>query len=103
MAWEKRHNNTYYYRKHRRPDGSVASQYLGRGPAAERAARLDQTARAQKRAQTRRWQQTKAEIQALETTVDDLLEQINLIRDAALLAAGCYQHKGQWRKKSPQP
>ena len=44
MAWEVRDGRRYYYRGTRR-EGRTVKQYIGRGPAAELAARLDARAR----------------------------------------------------------
>lgn len=98
MAWEKRGNRKYYYRKIRE-DGRVRSIYWGRGDnanfMAERvagdplgrllAAQLDHAHR--------------AEAEGILSAIETLEEHLRHVTGLALIAAGFHQHKGQWRKQ----
>ena len=101
MAWERRGpgGNRYYYRSVWQR-GRVRKIYVGKGPAAEQAAREDQEKQAARAAQ-----QYATEIErALEKPARDLMagldSEINVAIRSALMAAGFHQHaRGQWRRK----
>jgi len=95
MGWEKRGAHQYYYRKER--EGSrVRSVYVGRGEIANMISQLqsgspliEQLAR-----------QTKAANDVSLDSADLGFEQaIQLLTQAALLAAGFHTHHRQWRRK----
>ena len=95
MGWEQRGANRYYYRKER--DGSrVKSVYVGRGEIANMisqfqsgSSRIEQLAR-----------QTKAANDvSLDKAVLVFEETIQLLTQAALLAAGFHTHHRQWRRR----
>lgn len=95
MGWEKRGAHQYYYRKER--DGSrVKSVYVGRGEIANMISQfqsdsclIEQLAR-----------QTKAAHEiSLDRAVLVFEQAIQLLTQAALLAAGFHTHHRQWRRK----
>lgn len=102
MAWEQRDNcnRRYYYRGTRDANGRVQKTYLGSGPEAAAAAAEDEATRAN---EARQAALHKDLLDRLHATADHLRAQHDvhdLIMEAALLAAGFHNHRGQWRKRS---
>jgi hypothetical protein len=90
MPWK----NGYYYRN-RRLNGQVVTEYIGSGVLAELIAQEDQKEQASRKAE-------RVELRRLEK--DDrqaaaLFRDIDLLVKASLLLVGCYNHKGEWRRK----
>ncbi len=98
MGWERRGNNTYYYRK-MRTNGRVRSVYVGQGEIAALASRLDATQREEREAQQVKERQDQRAFDSLHQSIDNLARLSNLLTEAVLLAAGFHQHKRQWRKQ----
>jgi hypothetical protein len=88
MAWESRKGRGRYYTRSRRRGGRVVREYLGAGEMAEltsRAAELRRKRLATTSQDRREW---KAAVDALDSTVADACEAIDLLAQAALLVAG---------------
>jgi hypothetical protein len=102
MAWETRHDNRqrYYYRSRRTADGKVEKQYLGKGRTAELAAASDQKAQAERKAALAAWREQKREQDAIDAALKDFCEECSVMLEAALVAAGYYLHRGEWRRRS---
>ena len=98
MAWKNVNGNRYYYRN-RREGRRVVSEYVGSGFLAEFEARLDleenERIKAQRVADLEEMHQAKE----ADKKVNDFLDQAEFLASAALLAAGYYKHKGQWRRR----
>ena len=94
MAWERRRNKRYYYRKTRQGD-KVVSEYVGAGELAQAAADLDAALQQVRRLKQRQWESHSA----LDAQVDEVCELIRALTHAALLTAGYHTNKGRWRKK----
>jgi hypothetical protein len=94
MAWEKRGNKRYYYRKVRQGD-RVVSEYVGAGELAGTYAHLDALERQLRQAERR----TRRELRALDAQLNDVCDLIRALTYATLLTTGHHTHKGQWRKK----
>ena len=95
MAWEQRGRNPgrrYYYRG-RRVGDRVVKTYLGKGEAAEHAAKLDADARAP-RIEVRRAKMRSA---PAETITNDMDEAVVLMAHAVLFCQGYHQANYQWR------
>jgi hypothetical protein len=96
MGLEARGSNLYYYRK-RREGPRVVSEYIGRGYVAALTMKLDALEREEERAHRA---QERGEREADEA-LDGLLDAIGAaLKEAAaveLVAAGCHNHKGEWR------
>jgi hypothetical protein len=96
MGVETRGGNFYYYRK-KRDGGRVVSEYVGGGRIGALCAQLDAAERAEEKA--RRAQERKG--READEALDELLDVIGAaLRTAAaceLRAAGCHNHKGEWR------
>ena len=97
MAWEKRGNKRYYYRK-KRIGKRVVSEYFGDGATAELIALLDEEDRLEReyeRQQFRREKETQLE---LDREIDALGDMVRAMTRASLVANGYYTHKGHsWR------
>ena len=98
MAWEKRGNRSYYYRK-RREGHRIISEYMGCGQFVEAIATLDALDR-ERRAMERkmRWAELH-EDRGLAREVDAVCGSIRALASATLVDTGFRTHKGQWRKK----
>jgi hypothetical protein len=97
MGWETRERGGRYYYRKRREGSRVVSEYVGAGVAGRLCSQLDAADRAE--AEARR-AQSRGEREA-EEALDELLDAIGrALRTAAaceLIAAGCHNHKGEWR------
>ena len=95
MSWERRKRGRRYYTRTRRREGRVVREYLGNGPAAEKAAAEDAKAQAEREA----WRRTKQETAAVESTVSVYVQKCEELLEAAMLTAGRHYHRGEWRRK----
>jgi hypothetical protein len=104
MSWECPRGKGRYYTRSRRVGGRIVREYLGTGPAAERAAAQDAERRAERRAlaaekriQEERLREVAALLEAFCQLTDQLLA-------AALTEAGYHQHdRGAWRRARKGP
>lgn len=94
MAWEQRGQKRYYYRK-KRANGRVISEYCGSDVTGQITELEAQRRQAERKAQ----REEKEAFRRLERQIDDVCQDIGLIRNALLVANGYHRHKGQWRKK----
>jgi hypothetical protein len=100
VGWEtrKRGVGSYYYRSVQSGD-RVKKEYVGGGLLGQVAAKLDEAERLRKKEEVAYW---KAERERLEESVaflQELTEAAEVLTRAHLLASGCHQHKGQWRRQ----
>jgi hypothetical protein len=98
MAWEKRGNNRYYYRK-RWVNGRVKSEYVGAGLAAELSAEVDTLIRQEQDASRAAWQETVEKVRNAERTLTEAESLVRSLTAAVLVVNGCYSHKRQWRRR----
>ena len=94
MSWETHGGRRYYTRSCKR-SGKITRLYVGRGDIAETCFELDLW----KRRQRLKQQAQRREKKAADDRLDALLDDLCLLADAALLAAGFHKHKGEWRRK----
>ena len=95
MGWEQRGNHSYYYRKER--NGSrVKSVYVGRG---EIANMISQFQSGSSLIELLARQNKAANDVSLDSAVLVFEQAIQLLTQAALLAAGFHTHHRQWRRK----
>jgi hypothetical protein len=100
MSWEARKGRGKYYTRSYRLDGRVVREYVGSGPAAERAAEADRQKRLAKRDALAAKRRKKEAAKLLADRVSQLRRRIHLLAHVALVAAGYRQHhRGEWRKK----
>jgi hypothetical protein len=96
MGFESRGSNTYYYRKRR--DGSrVVSEYVGSGPVAVLASRLDAAERAEEKARRAQQRGEREADEALDELLDAIGAALKTAAACELVAAGCHNRKGEWR------
>src|SRR6478736_65351 len=101
MAWEQRNDsaNRYYYRSRRLPDGRVVKTYHGTGQCGAMAADADRVRRAEQSLVHQRHRALLEHIQHVAAPLVELCDACDVIMEAALLAAGYHNHRGEWRKK----
>jgi hypothetical protein len=98
MAWESRRGRRYYYRK-RRIGRKVVTEYLGRGPLADREARRTAKAKARQSSQWIELQQLREEQDRLKKQIDEGSRLLSHYLAAVMLTNGYHLHKRQWRKQ----
>ncbi len=98
--WERRERGGLYYTRSRKVGGRVVREYVGSGPLAELAARMDTLERRQREEEAKAWREEKERLEALDGPVEELCEAAEVLARAALVVAGYHQHKrGEWRKR----
>ena len=98
MAWEKRGDGLYYYRKRR--DGEiVVSEYVGAGDLGELAATLDALDRQEREQERQRSHEWREQIDAISRTGSEAEAAIRELTAAWLIVHGYHCHKGQWRRR----
>ena len=98
MGWERRGNNSYYYKKER--EGSrVKSVYVGRGEIAHMVAQLQSSSPLLERFARTMKSPEVIRAEKAEAALDQASDLIQLTTQAALLAAGFHTHHRQWRRK----
>jgi hypothetical protein len=100
MAWETRAGTKirYYYHA-RKVNGKVRKTCHGSGQRAATMARQDAKARQARAQDMKMAQQIVEELEPLERLTTHAEEQGDLLMEAALLACGFHNHRGQWRSK----
>jgi hypothetical protein len=99
MSREQRGEKQYYYR-HAWIDGRSVRSYVGAGEVGEKAATADALRRIEKAIEVRQQRQEQERRAAAEAPLARLCEQMDLLVQAALLAAGFHRHdRGEWRRK----
>ena len=96
MAWEDRGGHLYYYRK-RREGSRVVSEYVGGGPVAVLASRLDAAERVEEKARRARERGDREADEALDKLLDTIGDALGTAAACEMIAAGCHNHKGEWR------
>ena len=98
MGLEKRNGHVYYY-KSRRDGEKVRKVYVGAGDFAHVAAKLDETERLRRKEEAAYWQAERERLERSAAFLQELEEAAKVLVRAHLLASGCHQHKGQWRRQ----
>ncbi len=98
MGWEQRGAHQYYYRKER--DGSRAkSVYVGRGEIANMFSDFQTTSGLFEKAIGMVYPSELDQLKEQDANIEQACRLIDVITQAALLAAGFHTHKRQWRKR----
>ena len=101
MGWKRINGREYYYRCER-VEGRVETTYLGAGELGRLSEILDAELRAEREAEREavrvEWEEAAAEERAVSAWFDG----VQAVADAAMLAAGFYKHKGQWRRRGDE-
>ena len=102
MAWSRKQRGPrsgYYYRS-RRVDGRPVKLYVGRGPDAELAARLDEREREDRRAERGTWLTERVRLAVVDAAFADARSLVDLLVRAALILSGFHLHRGsEWRRR----
>jgi hypothetical protein len=101
VAWEERpEGRGPYYTRSRRVDGRVVREYVGAGPAGQRAAEEDAGRRAARKEEQARLEALRAEWRERERERERLEARADALLRGSLLVAGYRQHdRGEWRKR----
>ncbi len=98
MAWEKRGNRSYFYRKER-INGKVKSEYVGSGEVAALLERCEKGRRELKQLEKEKLKRERMKAELIDEQINALSEINQNLVDALFLINGFHQHKRQWRKK----
>jgi hypothetical protein len=99
VAWELRNGRRFYYRAVRR-EGRTIEEYVGRGPAAEMASRLDARARRDRDQAARELKAEKVRCGPADRATKDFEAVFDLMVSASLHGAGFHRHRsGPWRRR----
>jgi hypothetical protein len=99
VAFEVRGGGRYYYRAVRR-EGRTIKEYVGKGPAAELAARLDARTRRERDRAAAALRAEESRCEPAERAADEFEGICQLMVAAAMHAAGYHRHRsGPWRRR----
>jgi hypothetical protein len=98
MAWERRGNNIYYYRK-KREAGRVISKYVGKGVMAREIASMDLAERKERYDRIRAMRQQEEEFGLFDNQVTQVSLLVDQMVGGFLIIVGFHKHKGQWRRR----
>ena len=99
MAWESRNGKGAYYTRSRRCGGRVVREYIGSDETAKVIAKIDDIERQVRREELNAQREARAELEAIDTQIEQLGELADELARAMLIASGYHQHKGgEWRK-----
>jgi hypothetical protein len=99
MGWERRERGSSYYTRSKWKGGRVVRQYIGTGPLAEIVARDDELKRLRKQEAAAYWKEERERLEQSAGFLRELEEAAEVLTRAELLASGCHEHKGQWRRR----
>ncbi len=99
MSWELRDGHRYYYRATRR-DGQAVKTYVGKGPEAELAARMDARVRRERERIAGTLEAEQARARPAESATGGFEAAFERIVSASMHAEGYHRHRsGPWRKR----
>ena len=100
MAWETRKGGAGpYYTRSRWVGGKVVREYVGGGVLGRLAAQRDEQERLQREEEDARRREERERLERSVGFLRELEEAAEVLVRAQLLASGCHQHKGQWRRQ----
>ena len=94
---------TYFYRKTRQPDGSVASTYLGNRLAAHLIEATHASMQTYGEYRTAALDQFEADVDAADEAVRSLTSTVGEQLARVLEAEGYHYHRGEWRRPRNRP
>ncbi len=97
MAWKLRRGKRYYYHS-RRVGDRVVTEYLGRGPAAEMAAKKADEVHTERRRKAAAERELQLQAVAEDAELVELTAWCDVLFSAALLVSGYRKHRGEWRR-----
>jgi hypothetical protein len=96
MGWERRRKKDFYYRS-QRTGNQVRKVYLGGGEIARQAAAKDAATKARRAADQAALAELQAKLAGLDGLANEAQQGAELLTEAALLAIGFREHRGEWR------
>ncbi len=88
-----------YYVRYRQRGDRVERRFFGSGPVAVLAAQLDELERFEREEKALRWRAERERLEHTAAFLRELDEAAEILSRAELLASGCHQRKGQWRRR----
>jgi hypothetical protein len=98
MGWKRINGRRYFY-KCKREGSRVKTTYFGAGESGLVMAQIISLERLEKATVRSEHQAEREEFEAEDRAVSDWFEDVQVVADAAMVAAGFHDHKGQWRRK----
>jgi len=98
MGWDKGR----YYTRSRKVNGRVVREYYGCGEVGALAAQLDAVRRQEREHQRELWRIEMEEADAFDETIGKVCQLADIVARAAMVAAGFYCHRGEWRRRRGQ-
>jgi hypothetical protein len=98
MGWKTINGRRYFYKSER--EGSrVRSAYFGPGAFGAVMAEWIALERLERAEERERLREDREESDATERAVADWFDAVQIVVEAAMVAAGLHKHKGQWRRR----
>ena len=97
MGWERRGNNSYYYKKQRQ-GSRVKSVYVGRGEIAKMVSEIQTTSPLLERLARKIKTPDMVKYEKAEESLQQVMDLVSMITQATLLTAGFHTHQRQWRR-----
>ena len=98
MGWKTINGRRYFY-KSDREGGRVKSTYFGAGESGSLMAEWIALERLERVEERERLREDREESDAAERAVADWFDGVQIVADAAMVAAGFHKHRGQWRRR----
>ena len=101
MVWSRKQRGAkggYYYRS-KRIAGRPVKLYVGRGPDAELAARLDARERQDRRAERAAFLAEQVRLAVVDLALQEARALVDLLVQTTLVLGGFHNHHGQWRRR----
>ncbi len=99
MSWDKKARGGKYYYRSRRVAGKAVKVYVGRGPAAELAARLDERERQNRQAGRAARLAGRTQLAVADLAFADARALVDLLVQATLVLSGFHLHRNEWRRR----
>jgi hypothetical protein len=99
VSWDRKQRGGKYYYRSRRIDGKSMKEYVGRGPVAQLAARLDERERQDRRAEREALLVEQVRLAAADLAFMDARDLVELLVRATLVLGGFHTHHSQWRRR----
>ena len=101
MGWKTINGRRYFY-KSEREGGRVKSTYFGGGESGSIMAEWIALERLERAEEQERERGERRESDTTERVISDWFDGVQAVADAAMVAAGFYKHKGQWRRRGDE-
>src|SRR5260370_31548869 len=99
MGWEQRQRGGLDFYRSVRVNGQPRKLYVGKGPTAERQARLEAEKRQQRRSEREALLAEQVQVAGADRALEDLRAMTDLLARATLILVGLHEHRGEWRRR----